>query len=454
MECSGEGAASTLSPAMTRASTKKHPRLAALWQSIHGVVGEFAIGGNVPLRETISFRHESLKRAALSPANGDYRLLQKREPLMTRLVKLCRDAPFGHNGESKIDHSVRDALQLRAGDGGFALEGFDPAAAGVLATVQAALAPNDPAPLRAEFYGLNVYRAGGHFAPHKDTPRGDHMLGTLVLLLPSDYWGGALVVSHQGVEHRFFDARGSRSREDNDALPWAAFFDDVDHRVERVSSGDRLTLTWTLHRAPGAPAQPALDGSTRERLGAALRDAINDPSFFSEGATLGMLCVHRYVHGVDAPLTARPLDATTVLALKGRDQLVALAALDAGLAVELQPLVVETCAELAWPLKRFLVSREESVFQQKRLDGSRLVERLESKLADSDPYAANKFIDGLVDAWIAPTMRIGEQGVEGESPAWRLLGEPEFSATGYFGNEGGPTEFYAAAMLVIRVPSR
>ena len=35
----------------------------------------------------------------------------------------------------------------------------------------------------AELYNLNVYGRGGHFVPHKDTPRGSDMLGTLVACL-------------------------------------------------------------------------------------------------------------------------------------------------------------------------------------------------------------------------------------------------------------------------------
>src|SRR5437879_10581228 len=35
--------------------------------------------------------------------------------------------------------------------------------------------PIFPEPLTAELYALNVYATGGHFVPHKDTPRGSDM---------------------------------------------------------------------------------------------------------------------------------------------------------------------------------------------------------------------------------------------------------------------------------------
>lgn len=432
----------------------KHPRLESLWQSIHGVVGEFVVDGVARLEQPITFEHEALKRVRFELVGPDTTVLRRREKNIKALAKVCREAPFGQRGETLVDRRVRDALQLRAGDGGFAITGFDPARSGVLDAIQAKLAPNDPSPIRAEFYGFNLYRPGGHFASHKDTPRGDHMLGTLVVLLPSQFRGGELVVQHHGVVREFFNGPSSYDwyKVDHDLLPWVAFFGDVDHRIEEVYSGDRATLTWTLHRDPKAPAREALSGSVRERLARALNEAVHDESFFGEGAKLGALCVHRYAHGVDAPLTARPLDATTALALEGRDQLVALAAIDAGVSVVLQPIVAETSAELVWPLTKFLVSKEEAMFRKARLKGSEIGARLGAKLADQDPYAEDKWLDDLVDEWIAPTTKMTATGVAGETPSWTLLGEPEFSATGYFGNEGGPTAFYAAAMLVITMP--
>jgi hypothetical protein len=48
--------------------------------------------------------------------------------------------------------------------------------------------PHEPNSLTAELYCLNVYSSGGHFEPHKDTPRGDDMLGTLVESCADQTW--------------------------------------------------------------------------------------------------------------------------------------------------------------------------------------------------------------------------------------------------------------------------
>lgn len=434
-----------------------HPRIASLWQSIHGVVGDIAASGTHTLSEPLVFSHETLARGVFPVEESNFGIAEKkrREALLKKIVKLCSVAPFGDGAQTRTDRAVRDALQLRAGEGGFSLRGFDPASSGVLAEVQRSLAPNDPQPLRAEFYGLNVYKAGGHFASHKDTPRGDGMIGTLVVLLPLSFSGGELVLRHRGIEQWYFERTRSifRQSEDGNALRWVAFFGDVDHRIEKVWEGLRATLTWTLHRDPGAAARPSLEGTTRDRLSAALRDAVADATFYPDGATLGWLCAHRYARLLDAPLSSEPLDERSVLALHGRDQLVALAALDAGLEVEFRPFLTETSAHQAWPLRRPIASKDEALFRKARLKGSELETRLvlDRRIAPED--GAFVSLDDLADPWIAPPPKMREGDADEETPLWTLVGETEFSSTDYFGNESCPALFYSAAMLAIRVPN-
>ena len=84
------------------------------------------------------------------------------------------------------------------------------------------------------------------------------MFGTLVVLLPSGYRGGALVVRHQG-EHRRFDFAADNEH----TLCWAAFYADCEHEIERVSSGRRLCLIYNLVHSRGdrPPALPANEAS-------------------------------------------------------------------------------------------------------------------------------------------------------------------------------------------------
>ena len=170
------------------------------------------------------------------------------------LLEHCKPAPFGEGKKTRYDRSVRDALQLKAEKGGFTVENFDPESAGILKKIQRELVPHDPNPISAELYTVNVYTDGGHFAPHKDTPRGSDMFGTLVVCLPSQFANGKLVLSHRGVVQKFDWGHAIQAQKKPNQLHWAAFFGDVDHQIERIWSGARVTLTYLLRRGAGSRA--------------------------------------------------------------------------------------------------------------------------------------------------------------------------------------------------------
>ena len=164
------------------------------------------------------------------------------------LVKRCTAAAFGAGRKTRYDRTVRDALQLKAEGGAFSVLHFDPAAAGILEQIRRELVPHVPDALSAELYNLNVYGRGGHFVPHKDTPRGSDMLGTLVVCLPSQFSNGAFVVKHHGVFQTYDWGDAINDQAEPTRIHWAALFGDVDHQIERVWSGLRVTLTYLIRR--------------------------------------------------------------------------------------------------------------------------------------------------------------------------------------------------------------
>ena len=54
--------------------------------------------------------------------------------------------------------------------------------------------------VRGELYKLLLYKRGGHFKPHRDTEKSESMFATRILLLPSEFTGGDLVVGHGGKQ--------------------------------------------------------------------------------------------------------------------------------------------------------------------------------------------------------------------------------------------------------------
>ena len=97
--------------------------------------------------------------------------------------------------------------------------------------------------VRANLYKMLLYEKGGHFKTHKDTEKEPGMFGSLLVQLPQEHEGGALVVSHGGQSKRF-----EFSKESGDKAFFSAFYADCEHMLEPVTEGLRLVLAFNLVR--------------------------------------------------------------------------------------------------------------------------------------------------------------------------------------------------------------
>jgi hypothetical protein len=320
-----------------------------------------------------------------------------------------------------------------------------------LKKVQRELVPNDPSPISAELYTVNVYLAGGHFAPHKDTPRGSDMFGTLVVCLPSQFTNGQLVLRHRGVVQKFDWGSAIHVQKKPNQLHWAAFFGDVDHQIERTWSGARVTLTYLLRRGAGsAPPRDAACEDPAPRVQEAWRALLADQGFLPKGGALAYPCCHLYHQDARFQHQQSPITQQSVTMLKGRDQLVAATALQAGLEVAFHPYMFENCADETWQLDRFPTRNEQS----------RLGSQLDSSdLEDILPIRASSEQEGDFGVtWLEPPPTSDDASWRSEAeddsglPAAAHLHSCEYSPWGYFGNEGSEIDLYTYAALHIRVP--
>ncbi len=99
---------------------------------------------------------------------------------------------------------------------------------------------------------------GSFFKSHKDTPRGDHMFGSLVFILPSPHAGGELVLKHGEDEYTFNAA--STLKDLTNSIAYVAFYSDVDHEVREVTDGHRITVTYNLSWAKSGGNTPPASG--------------------------------------------------------------------------------------------------------------------------------------------------------------------------------------------------
>lgn len=330
------------------------------------------------------------------------------------LKKHCRQAPYGKGEQTVVDATVRRVWQVEPAQ--FALTNPDwPAfVAATVATVQRELGL-DGQELHSHLYTLLLYEPGSFFLPHRDGEKFDRMVATLVVVLPSAFAGGELVVRHDGQERVVDFAAPDRNPFHTH---FAAFYADCEHEVRPLRTGHRLGLVYnlTLAKSKSAVAAPR----TAERVGevaAVLRAwSPTDPR------KLAVPLDHQYTQ-----------DGLTWDALKGVDRVKARvfaeAAGRAGCVASLALLTLEesgTAEESSAPRAR-----------RRRSWG-------DEESNDPDDYEMGEVIDSTLtaEAWSDPDgkpLAFGRMQVEAEEivpPEALTTGKPQQDVDGYTGNEG------------------
>lgn len=200
--------------------------------------GDFAVAAAVPLAMP-ALEVEGVGRVALPILPAQARAL----------AAVATPAPYGKGAETVLDPDVRRCRQIDAGKVRITGRRWEQGFAALLERVTEALGVEGP--VAAELYKLLVYEEGGFFLDHRDTEKLPGMFATLVLALPTEFEGGALLVRHRGEEHRF-DLRPEEPGE----IGVAAFYADCVHAVEPVTRGHRVILTYSLLRRGRRKALP------------------------------------------------------------------------------------------------------------------------------------------------------------------------------------------------------
>ena len=205
---------------------------------------------------------------------------------LAQLLSAGSVASFGKGSEQVTDLTYRNAFKLGPDE---MTTSFHPGSTSILSEIETILVPNRS--IRAELHKLNMYTGpGGHLKSHVDTPHSEDMFGSLVVCLPTQFTGGALVTRHKG-EEKVFDWFSSPEDTLNEVC-WAAFFSDVEHEILPVTSGHRLTLTYNLYFVNESRN---ISTSNVGRFHTAFKEALYTPHFLRNGGCLGFDCKHAYV---------------------------------------------------------------------------------------------------------------------------------------------------------------
>ena len=180
------------------------------------------------------------------------------------LIAAAERAPYGRGEDTVYDEKVRRTWQIEATRVRISGRHWEQGLNAMVA--QAAEGLGVPEPVQVEFYKLLVYGEGDFFVSHRDTEKAAGMFGTLVIVLPSIYTGGELVVRHGGRE-----AKLDMRREDPCEAAFAAFYADCLHEVLPIASGCRLTLIYNLLRKGGPLPEPPDYRAEQDRVSGLLR---------------------------------------------------------------------------------------------------------------------------------------------------------------------------------------
>ncbi len=155
---------------------------------------------------------------------------------------MCEQAPYGKGEKTLVDTSVRRVWRLSPGRFSLTNPDWQRLLDETLKTVQINLGL-ERQKLEGQLHELLLYEQGSFFLPHRDGEKLDRMVATLVVILPSVYEGGELIVRHEGqvatVDFSDVNDRAFRTH-------FAAFYADCEHEIRPLMRGYRLCLVYNL----------------------------------------------------------------------------------------------------------------------------------------------------------------------------------------------------------------
>jgi hypothetical protein len=188
-----------------------------------------------------------------------------------KLKELCEQAPYGKGEKTLVDTNVRRVWRMQPGRFVLRSPDWEPFVRQTVGKVQKELGL-EKRKLESHLYDLLLYEPGSFFLPHRDGEKEDRMVATLVLVLPSSFEGGELVVRHEGQE-RVIDFSG-----DNEyRIHFAAFYADCEHEIRPLREGHRLCLIYNLTLAKSKkPLSAPRSAEHVEKISQALRKWAED----------------------------------------------------------------------------------------------------------------------------------------------------------------------------------
>ncbi len=212
-------------------------RVTSIAQDLRGILSDLKVKTAADFTASCTIPLEDLKITV-----GDqFHVTTAMTPKSRReLVKLGVTASFGCREKTLLDPGVRNTWEFSREIVTLSGEKWSQSLKAELKKMSAQLGISSDN-INFELHNLLYYEKGQFFAKHQDSEKKDQMIATLVVILPTTYGGGELVVSHKGMSASF----KPNSWENSQALG-VLFYTDCVHEIKRISSGYRLALTFNV----------------------------------------------------------------------------------------------------------------------------------------------------------------------------------------------------------------
>ncbi|CAN0492236.1 unnamed protein product, partial [Ectocarpus sp. 12 AP-2014] len=154
---------------------------------------------------------------------------------MEALRPLLRQAPFGAGNETVVDLNVRSGYYVDLEE--VRVVGLPEIQREVAESIETLPMFESTRTLTPRLSRLHVYLPGGKFLEHRDTVHGDGHIASVVVNLVSADEGGKLRIGEDLLPRNWY-RRGE--------LPAMCFFTDVQHSIEPVLEGVRVSLQFDI----------------------------------------------------------------------------------------------------------------------------------------------------------------------------------------------------------------
>ncbi|TMW62128.1 hypothetical protein Poli38472_009621 [Pythium oligandrum] len=226
-------------------------------QRVSDALGSIKTPGN--------FFHSGRKEEPVSPKLrvpdvGEIHLPMTQKTVQAVIHK-CRLAPYGHVQRTLVDTNMRNTWEMDPSQFQLRNSEWQTMVDEIARECVTAMGVSKRLTVHAKLYKLLIYETGGKFERHQDSEKEKGMFGTLVIMLPSKFHGGELVVHPPGNEGKPYEWRSASMYPGTKELDYAAFYANCEHEVKPVTRGYRVCLTYNLVTAPNATVKPHYDSA-------------------------------------------------------------------------------------------------------------------------------------------------------------------------------------------------